>query len=146
MLATFFVMLMIPKSVTDITNLSPTHLVSNIRHQHRCNRENTTEMSKNVLQTNLERSISTKWSTDFWSVASPPCTADCSVFSRAPANSSRSTQLLLPNPKQMHNKMTFAIICDWFLLIWGFCRFETDVELIKHFYIYLTDSVRYESL
>ena len=26
------------KSVTNISNLSPTHLVSNIRHQHRCNR------------------------------------------------------------------------------------------------------------
>ena len=25
------------KSVTNISNLSPTHLVSNIRHQHRCN-------------------------------------------------------------------------------------------------------------
>ena len=26
------------KSVTNISNLSPTHLVTNIRHQHRCNR------------------------------------------------------------------------------------------------------------
>ena len=26
-----------PESVTNISNLSPTHLVSNIRHQHRCN-------------------------------------------------------------------------------------------------------------
>ena len=26
-----------PESVTNILNLSPTHLVSNIRHQHRCN-------------------------------------------------------------------------------------------------------------
>ena len=50
MLATFFVMLVIfsmykigrqlPESVTNITNLSPTHLVSNIRHQHRCNPQN----------------------------------------------------------------------------------------------------------
>ena len=48
MLVTFFVMLVIfpmyqighqhPESVTNISNLSPTHLVSNIRHQHRCNR------------------------------------------------------------------------------------------------------------
>ena len=46
MLATFFVMLMIlywicyqhPKSITNISNLSPTHLVYNIRHQHRCYR------------------------------------------------------------------------------------------------------------
>ena len=47
MLVTFFVMLVIfamykighqhPESVTNISNLSPTHLVSNIRHQHRCN-------------------------------------------------------------------------------------------------------------
>ena len=47
MLATFFVMLVIfsmykighqhPDSVTNISNLSPTHLISNIRHQHRCN-------------------------------------------------------------------------------------------------------------
>jgi len=28
-----------PESVTNIWNLSPTHLVSNIRHQHRCNPE-----------------------------------------------------------------------------------------------------------
>ena len=28
------------KSVTNISNLSPTHLVSNIRHQHRCNLAN----------------------------------------------------------------------------------------------------------
>ena len=27
-----------PESVTNISNLSPTHLVSNIRHQHRCSR------------------------------------------------------------------------------------------------------------
>ena len=27
-----------PESVTNITKLSPTHLVSKIRHQHRCNR------------------------------------------------------------------------------------------------------------
>ena len=36
----FFVMLVIfqcIKSVTNISNLSQTHLVSNIRHQHRCN-------------------------------------------------------------------------------------------------------------
>ena len=43
----FFVMLLIfsmylighqhPESVTTISKLSPTHLVSNIRHQHRCN-------------------------------------------------------------------------------------------------------------
>ena len=33
LLATFFVF----KSVTNISNLSPTHLVSNIRRQHRCN-------------------------------------------------------------------------------------------------------------
>ena len=26
-----------PESVTNISNLSPTHLVSNIRYQHRCN-------------------------------------------------------------------------------------------------------------
>ena len=26
-----------PESVTNISNLSLTHLVSNIRHQHRCN-------------------------------------------------------------------------------------------------------------
>ena len=48
MLATFFVMLMIsslylihhqhPESVTNISNLSPTHLVCNIRHQYRFNR------------------------------------------------------------------------------------------------------------
>ena len=48
MLVTFFVMLMIisiyqighqhPELVTNISNLSPTHLVCNIRHQHRCNR------------------------------------------------------------------------------------------------------------
>ena len=38
MLVTFFVMLVqCIKSVTNILNLSPTHLVSNIRHQHRCN-------------------------------------------------------------------------------------------------------------
>ena len=45
--ADFFVMLVIfsiyeighqhPESVTNISNLLPTHLVSNIRHQHRCN-------------------------------------------------------------------------------------------------------------
>ena len=47
MLAIFFVMLMIfsivhqhPESVNNISNLSPTHSVSNIRHQHRCNRNN----------------------------------------------------------------------------------------------------------
>ena len=46
MLVTFFVILVIfpvyqhPESVTNISNLSPTHLVSNIRHQHRCNRSN----------------------------------------------------------------------------------------------------------
>ena len=28
------------KSVTNISNLSPTHLLSNIRHQHRCNLSN----------------------------------------------------------------------------------------------------------
>ena len=49
MLATFSVMLVIflmylighqhPVSVTNISNLSPTHLVSNIRHQHRCNHQ-----------------------------------------------------------------------------------------------------------
>ena len=48
MLSTFFVMLVIfsmykignqyLESVTNISNLSPTHLVSKIRHQHRCNR------------------------------------------------------------------------------------------------------------
>ena len=48
MLTTFFVMLVVfsmywigpqhPESVTNISNLSPTHLVSNIRHQYRCNR------------------------------------------------------------------------------------------------------------
>ena len=46
MLATFFVMLVIfsmyyghhhPESVINISNLSPTDLVSNNRHQHRCN-------------------------------------------------------------------------------------------------------------
>ena len=47
MLATFFLMLVIlamyqishkhPESVANISNLSPTHLVSNICHQHRCN-------------------------------------------------------------------------------------------------------------
>ena len=36
MLATFLVMLVI--LVTNIFYLSPTHLVSNIHHQHRCNR------------------------------------------------------------------------------------------------------------
>ena len=49
MLTTFFVMLVIfsmylighehPESVTHISNLSPTHLVSNIRNKHRCNRD-----------------------------------------------------------------------------------------------------------
>ena len=50
MLVTFFVMLMIfwmylighqyLESVINISNLSPTHLVCNIRHQHRCYRRN----------------------------------------------------------------------------------------------------------
>ena len=50
MLATFFVMLVIfsmyqirhqhSESITNIWNLSPTHLVSKIRHQHRCNLKN----------------------------------------------------------------------------------------------------------
>ena len=33
-----------PESVANISNLSPTHLVANIRHQHRCNIDNPADL------------------------------------------------------------------------------------------------------
>ena len=68
MLATFFVILVIfpmylighkhPESVTNISKLSPTHLVSNIRHQHRCN----LKLISPILKVN-RLPASTMWST-----------------------------------------------------------------------------------
>ena len=36
-------------SITNISNLSPLHLVSNIGHQHRCNRQKHLYIEKNAL-------------------------------------------------------------------------------------------------
>ena len=57
MLATFFVVFnrsltcwighQHPESITNISNLSPTHLVSNIRHKHRCYRSKSPTKNSN---------------------------------------------------------------------------------------------------
>ena len=41
------------KSVTNILNLSPTHLVSNIRHQHQCNRLDCPDQTHFIFEINV---------------------------------------------------------------------------------------------
>ena len=60
------------KSVTNISNLSPTHFVNNIRHQHRCNHKRLLKRTTYPAQTTKCPENDLKWPHNkLWTTSSP---------------------------------------------------------------------------